>query len=74
LLAFIDGKPLLVGGPSTDPDAGFGRAAGHKARGYKLHAVWAGRAVPEVWAVTALNVSEQVVARELLPRVSGTVA
>jgi hypothetical protein len=74
LLALLDGKPLLVGGPSQDPDAGFGQAAGHKAKGYKLHAIWAGRAVPEVWTVTALNVSEQVVARELLPAVSGTVA
>lgn len=68
LLAFLDGKPLLVGGPSKDPDVGFGQAAGHKAKGYKLHALWAGRAVPEVWTVTALNVSEKVVARDLLGR------
>lgn len=73
LLAFLDGKPLLVGGPSKDPDAGFGQAAGHKGKGYKLHAVWGGRALPEVWEVTALNVSEKVMARDLLGQIGGTV-
>lgn len=71
LLAFLDGKPLLVGGPSTDPDAGFGQAAGHKAKGYKLHAVWGGRALPETWEITPLNVSEVVVAEDLLRRLDG---
>jgi DDE family transposase len=73
LVAFLDGKPLLVGGPSKDPDAGFGRAAGHQGNGYKLHALWGGRAMPEVWEVTALRVSEKVVARDLLARIGGTV-
>ena len=71
LLAFIDGKPLVVGGPSKDPDAGFGHGAGHMAKGYKLHALWSVRPVPEVWEVTALNVSEKVVARRLLMQLSG---
>ena len=34
-----DGKPLLVGGFSKDPDAHNGKAPGGWARGYKLHAV-----------------------------------
>jgi hypothetical protein len=71
LLAFIDGKPLLVGGPSKDCDARFGRAAGHQGKGYKWHAVWRGRAVPEVWEITPLNVSEKMAARELLQRLEG---
>ena len=36
---WIDAKPLPIGGNSQDGDAGYGRAAGCKARGYKLHAV-----------------------------------
>jgi len=67
LLAFLDGKPLLVGGCSKDREARYGRAAGHVGKGYKLHAVWSTRAVPEAWEVTPLNVSEKAVARRLLP-------
>src|SRR5438477_4541912 len=51
LVAFVDGKPLLVGGCSKDPDAAFGRAACHVGRGYKLHAVWSTRPLPEAWEV-----------------------
>jgi hypothetical protein len=72
LLAFIDGKPLLVGGPSKDPDATRGHAFGRMARGYKLHALWANRATPEAWEVTPLNVSEKTVAHDLLRRAGGT--
>lgn len=53
-----DGKPLLVGGYSKDPDARTGKAPGGWARGYKLHAVVdAGGAVDE-WEITALNANE----------------
>jgi hypothetical protein len=72
LLAYIDGKPLVVGGASKDPEAKCGRGASQMAKGYKLHAIWSRRAVPEAWAVTPLNVNEQVVARELLGRAGGT--
>jgi hypothetical protein len=66
LLAFVDGKPLLVGGCSKDPDARFGRAAGHVGRGYKLHAVWSTRPLPEAWEVTPLNADEKAAARGLV--------
>jgi hypothetical protein len=66
LVAFLDGKPLTISGVSKDPDAGYGRAAGGKATGYKPHAVWAGRPVPEAWEVTPMNTSEKVVARRLI--------
>ena len=59
LLAFLDGKPLPVGGNSKDPDARWGRAAGGLAKGYKLHAVWSTGTVPQTWEVTPLNVSER---------------
>jgi len=70
LVAFLDGKPLTVSGVSKDAEAGYGRAAGGKAKGYKLHTVWAGRPVPETWEVTPLNTCEKAVARRLLPHVS----
>jgi len=70
LLAFLDGKPLPVGGNSKDPDARFGRGAGCIARGYKLHAIWSTRPVPEAWEVAPLNVDEKTVARLLLPQLS----
>jgi IS5 family transposase len=66
LVAFVDGKPLVVGGCSKDADAFFGRAAGHVARGYKLHAIWSTRAMPETWKVTPLNADEKALARELV--------
>jgi hypothetical protein len=37
LFWMIDGKPLPIGGCSKDRQAGYGRAAGGKAKGYKLH-------------------------------------
>ena len=39
----IDGKPLLIGHCGKDPDAKPGR----KGRGYKLHAIWGTRPMPE---------------------------
>jgi hypothetical protein len=70
LAAVIDGKPLPVGGPSKDPDAKVGRGAGRMARGYKLHAVYAGRPMPEAWEVHPLNVDEVAGARRLIPLLS----
>jgi Transposase DDE domain len=66
LVAFVDGKPLPVGGNSKDPDARFGRGAGCVAKGYKLHAIGAGRAMPETWEVTPLNANEKAVAERLI--------
>lgn len=70
LVAFVDGKPLAVGGNSKDPDARFGRGAGCIAKGYKLHAVWTARAVPEAWEVTPLNANEKAVAQGLVGQLS----
>jgi hypothetical protein len=67
----IDGKPLLVGGCSHDPDARYGRAAGHLGRGYKLHAVWGARPMPEAWAVAPLNEHEVTAAERLVARLGG---
>jgi DDE family transposase len=66
LVAVVDGKPLPVGGNSKDPDARFGRGAGCLAKGYKLHAIEAGRPMPEAWEVTPLNAGEKAVAARLV--------
>ena len=71
LVSLVDGKPLPVGGCSKDPDARYGRGAGAVAKGYKLHALRAGRAVPEAWDVTALNANEKAVARGLFGQLAG---
>lgn len=69
LLAFLDGKPLCIGGASKDPDAGYGRAVGGKAKGYKLHTLWSNRAMPEAFEVVPINESEKTVAHRLLCQV-----
>jgi hypothetical protein len=69
LIAFLDGKPLPIGGNGKDKDARFGRAAGGVAKGYKSHAVWSLRPLPEAWDVAPLHVHERAVARAaLLPQ------
>jgi Transposase DDE domain len=66
LLAVLDGKPLPVSGVSKDADATWGRGAGGKAKGYKLHTLWANRSMPEAWEVRPLNEAEQTVAQRLV--------
>jgi hypothetical protein len=71
LIAFLDGKPLTVGGSTKDPDARYGRAAGVMAKGYKLHTVWSNRAMPETWELTPMNTAETTVAHRLIPQLTG---
>jgi len=71
LIAFLDGKPLPVGGCTKDREARYGRGAGMMAKGYKLHAVWSNGPLPETWEVTALNVEETKVAQRLIPHMHG---
>lgn len=71
LLSRIDGKPLPVSRVSKDHDAAFGRGAGGMQKGYKLHAVWCNGPLPLAWALTAMNVSEKTIARELIPSLPG---
>jgi hypothetical protein len=63
----VDGKPLPVGHCSKDPDARGSRLG----RGYKLHAIWGDRPLPEAWEVTALREYEGAVAERLLGQVRG---
>ena len=71
LVAVVDGKPLPVGGASKDPGAGYGRAAGHLANGYKLHAVWSNRAVPEAWETAPLSGCEKAACGRMVGHLAG---
>lgn len=71
LVAFLDGKPLPVGGYTKDPDAAYGRGAGTMDKGYKLHTLWANRPLPEAWEVTSLKVGETTAAGALFGRSRG---
>jgi len=68
LVAFLDGKPLTVGGYTKDPDASYGRGAGLMAKGYKLHTLWSNQPLPEQWEVTSLKAGETTVAAQMLQR------
>jgi len=63
----VDGKPLPVGRCSKDPDA----KSGALGRGYKLHAIWGDKVLPEAWEVTAMRDYEGMVAERLLTQVYG---
>jgi Transposase DDE domain len=66
-----DGKPLTVAAHSKDHDAKFGRGAGQKARGYKLHVIWSKSPMPDQWCVTALNVAEKHMINRMVKRLDG---
>lgn len=66
LLDYLDGKALLVGPVSKDPDARRGWASGGWGKGYKLHAYVNEFRRIVVWAVAPLNVDEKAVAAELV--------
>jgi hypothetical protein len=75
LFWMIDGKPLPIGGCSKDRQAGYGRAAGGKAKGYKRHALVGSAGALAGWRVAPMNQDERVLAERLLkaapPEVQG---
>jgi Transposase DDE domain len=78
LFWMIDGKPLPIGGCSKDRQAGYGKAAGGKAKGYKLHALVGSDGSVAGWRVAPMNKDERVMAERLLkaagPEVVGYIA
>jgi len=68
VVAFVDGKPLLVGPHSHDRDARWGRATGGKAKGYKLHALLSRCGALLDWRLTPMNGDEREMARRMLHR------
>jgi len=66
LFWIIDGKPLPIGGCSKDRQAGYGKAAGAKAKGYKLHALVSSMGRVAEWRVAPMNKDERVLAERML--------
>lgn len=62
----IDGKPLAISGCSKDRQAGYGRAACAKAKGYKIHAIVAADGSLANWRIAPMNKDERVMAQRLL--------
>jgi hypothetical protein len=62
----IDGKPLTISGCSTDRQAGYGRAAGGKAKGYKIHAIVNPAGEVAAWRVAPMNKDERVMGERLV--------
>lgn len=71
LLKIIDGKPLALPPQTTDRDAKPGYALGSPAKGYKIHLVYQGDAMPRRFEVTPLATEEKDVARRLIPTLPG---
>jgi hypothetical protein len=66
LFWMIDGKLLVIGGSSKDRQAGYGRAAGSKAKGYKIHAIVDPTGAIASWRLAPMNKDERVMAERLL--------
>lgn len=66
VLRSLDGKPLPISKHSVDAQATFGRGAGGKDRGYKMHAIYAHSNRPLAWCIRPLNENEHHVAVELI--------
>jgi hypothetical protein len=66
LFWMIDGKLLPIGGCSKDRQAGYGRAAPCKAKGYKIHALLGSDGSIATWRVAPLNKDERVMAERML--------
>ena len=62
----MDGKSLPIGGCSKDKQSGYGRAAGCKAKGYKLHAITGKHGEVAQWRIAPMNKDERVMARRML--------
>lgn len=66
LVWLLDGKPLVIGGCSKDRQAGYGRAAGGKAKGYKMHVISSMDGGIAAWRLAPMNVDERVMAARML--------
>jgi len=66
LFWMIDGKPLPFGGGSKDRQAGYGRASGCMAKGYKVHALVGSDGSIATWRLAPMNKDERVMAERLL--------
>ena len=66
LFWMLDGKPMPISGHSKDRQAGYGRATGGKAKGYKLHALVGSDSSVAQWRVAPMNKDERVMGERLV--------
>jgi len=66
LVWLLDGKPLTISGCSKDRQAGYGRAAGCQARGYKMHVLCGSDGAIAAWRLAPMNVDERKMAARML--------
>jgi len=66
LIWAVDGKPLTISGHSQDRQAGYGRATGGKAKGYKIHAIIGLDGSVPHWRLAPMNKDERVMAKRML--------
>ena len=71
LFKCIDAMPLVIGNSSGDRQAGYGRSASGKGKGYKFHAILDSRGTVDSWRVCPMNVNERKIAHRLVREVSG---
>lgn len=62
----IDGKSMVIGGCSKDRQAGYGRAASGKAKGYKLHVIRGIDGSMAAWRIAPMNKDERVMGERML--------
>jgi Transposase DDE domain len=62
----IDGKSLPIGGASKDKQAGYGRAARCKAKGYKMHAIVSSNGSVAAMRIAPMNKDERTMARRMV--------
>ena len=67
---FIDAKPLPIGGCSKDVQAGYGHAAGCKAKGYKLYAIGDLNQGFVSWDIHPIQRNEGEIALSLIDRIT----
>jgi hypothetical protein len=66
---WIDSKPLTVSGVSKDRDARYGRAAGHKAKGYRMHVLYNAGGAVIAWLLAPMSYGDAPAAAALLNNV-----
>jgi hypothetical protein len=67
----VDGKALELPNHTTDPDATWSRGVSRTSVGYKIHAIFSGKPMPDALAITTLNVCEKQMAGRMIGRVCG---
>ena len=67
----VDGKASELPNHTTDPDATWGRGVSRTSVGYKIHAIFSGKPMPDAFAITTLKTCEKRMAARMVGRLEG---